>query len=533
MSRKAGDARLLKTLFRSLVRFTRQPHVVEAKFKLHPEDYGVAKELQALGVGNVRNHYGLYAAISHLFRSNSSSSSGDVDTALDALKQLNALGFNLKEKNAQRMKNSAAEVQACAVFKVGQPLYHVPSGVRCIVVGWDVDLATGVQRLDCVFDEDDLVEMRNGASFEPGCVHPAASFAPLDEPTLWRVKHPALNTMFTGFDAARGRFDPNDDGAAKDAPSSSSSPSSSSHLSVNAEADTRQSAVAVLRSVEALGTRLHTVLASHGLDSLAASTAADEEGSARRRAWLGVAKDVMGDVVELVDRCRRCAHGLDTETTLSPESESDAGSLPFVDSIMRPTAAGVDVLSPSPPPRFVQWRRTARQRLLANQGQRQRQGLAADADADTAQGPRGDLARAAASALDLLLSAYRALDQMLQLRFQAHGVGYFETIAHCAAAADDTDTDAAAAAPLPEPVPAVPFFVGQVLRHQRFGYRCAVTGWDQRPLQDVSRWEGVVGTARGRDQVCAFARMLLHQCRPRVTYDNPFSCCAPASRSSA
>jgi hypothetical protein len=294
-------------------------------------------------------------------------------------------------------------------------------------------------------------------------------------------------------------------------------------LSVNAEADTRQAAVAVLRSVEALGTRLHAVLASHGLDGLAASTAADDEGSMRRRAWLGVAKDVMGDVVELVDRCRRCAHGLDTETAPSPESESDAGSLPFVDSIMRPTAAGVDVLSPSPSLRFVQWRRTARQRLLADQGQGQ--GQAADADTDTAQGPRGDLARTAASALDLLLSAYRALDQMLQLRFQVHGVGYFETIAHRAAAADDTD--AAAAAPLPEPVPAVPFFVGQVLRHQRFGYRCAVTGWDQRPLQDVSRWEGVVGTARGRDQVCAFAQMLLHQCSTTRNVRQPlFTLCA-------
>ena len=202
MSRKSaattlGDARLLKTLFRSMLRWSRQPHVVNAKFTLHPEDFGepVSKELGAIGVRTVRNHYGLYGAVSHLFRG-TSSSSHNIDAALDGLKQLNVLGSSLKERLAQRVKNSAAEVRACASFKVGQPLYHVPSGVRCCVVGWDVDLATGAQRLDCLFDEEDVVELRNGASFEPGCVHAASDFAPVDEPTLWRVKHPALSTMF-------------------------------------------------------------------------------------------------------------------------------------------------------------------------------------------------------------------------------------------------------------------------------------------------------------------------------------------------
>ena len=328
-----------------------------------------------------------------------------------------------------------------------------------------------------------------------------------------------------GFDAERGRFDPADDlrfrypwDAAADAPSSSSSSSSSSSLGAEEE-EARRAAIAVLRSVEAIGAELQAVLASHGIDlavldapSADADANADANGpaaaaAARQRAWLGVVRDVMGDVVELVERCRRCTDGLDMSPAPPPmpphpPTGRGEGGLPFEDSILRPPTP-TPTPTPAPlPPRFVEWRQSARLRLLADQF---------DASAD---GPhphlttavaavrerRRDLARPAATAVELLLSAYRALDQMLQLRFQAHGIGFFDTLAHHAAAAGrGADTDDAGT--WPQLAPAVPFHAGQVLRHARFGYRCAVTGWDQRPLQDVSRWEGVVGTARGRDQV--------------------------------
>lgn len=35
------------------------------------------------------------------------------------------------------------------------------------------------------------------------------------------------------------------------------------------------------------------------------------------------------------------------------------------------------------------------------------------------------------------------------------------------------------------------FRVGDVVQHKRFGYRGVVTGWDSRPVVDVSRWDGI------------------------------------------
>ncbi|GAX09532.1 hypothetical protein FisN_16Lh225 [Fistulifera solaris] len=39
--------------------------------------------------------------------------------------------------------------------------------------------------------------------------------------------------------------------------------------------------------------------------------------------------------------------------------------------------------------------------------------------------------------------------------------------------------------------PPIHFRVGDVIRHKVFGYRGVVTGWDDRPVVDVSRWDGI------------------------------------------
>ena len=128
------------------------------------------------------------------------------------------------------------------------------------------------------------------------------------------------------------------------------------------------------------------------------------------------------------------------------------------------------------------------------------------------------------------------VDQMLQLRFQGRGIGYFETLmpaptpvpspsTHNNPTRSSTPTSthppteqthstktdpilSATTEPAnsakPEPAlsatppspgshasadppawmsPAVVFEVGQVVRHKRYGYRCVINGWDQRPLQ--------------------------------------------------
>ena len=98
------------------------------------------------------------------------------------------------------------------------------------------------------------------------------------------------------------------------------------------------------------------------------------------------------------------------------------------------------------------------------------------------------------------------VDQMLQLRFQGLGIGYFETLMpsdpshsfmHATTPTEPPTQPAHSANSSPSPSPGfsaseespvwmsppVVFEVGQVVRHKRFGYRCVINGWDQRPLQ--------------------------------------------------
>ncbi len=154
-----GSTRLKITLFRSLLRWTRQPAVVQSKFSLDPSEFGV-EDLLPKSVRRIRNHTGVYGAISYLFRQQGDvknalreargktalSDSDAVDAALDVLKRLNQLGSQLKERLNQRIKNSSLDVHSKAVYSIGTTLHHLPTGSRCVVVGWDVDMATGQQR---------------------------------------------------------------------------------------------------------------------------------------------------------------------------------------------------------------------------------------------------------------------------------------------------------------------------------------------------------------------------------------------------
>jgi hemimethylated DNA binding protein len=42
--------------------------------------------------------------------------------------------------------------------------------------------------------------------------------------------------------------------------------------------------------------------------------------------------------------------------------------------------------------------------------------------------------------------------------------------------------------------------VGQVVRHKVFGYRGVVSGYDQKPGVNVSKWEGVIKLPQGQEQ---------------------------------
>ena len=227
-----GNKRLTLTLFRSLLRFTRQPHVVQSKFTLNPAEFRIDGRLPS-SVYHIRNHTGVYGAISYLFRRSELidaicvaknktiwTESERIDVCLDALKKLNQVSVQLKERHLERIKNSAFEVYSRAVYRIGQTLHHIPSGCRCVVVGWDVNLSTNsdsninvmpsssasgnpairMQRIQCVFDEEDSAELlRSGTTSGDAVVdtfHDITDFRPITDPVLVRtLKQSIIHTL--------------------------------------------------------------------------------------------------------------------------------------------------------------------------------------------------------------------------------------------------------------------------------------------------------------------------------------------------
>jgi len=215
-STTCGTKRLTLTFFRSLLRFTRQPHVVQSKFTLNPAEFRLEGKLPS-SIHHIRNHTGVYGTISYLFRRSKLiddicvaknkpiwTESERIDVCLDAIKKLNQLSLQLKERHLQRIKNSTFEVYSRAVYRIGQSLHHIPSGCRCVVVGWDVNLTTSnnsdtstsssangsnpalrVQRIQCVFDEEDSAELRGGATLDTAeTLYDIGDFRPITDPLL-------------------------------------------------------------------------------------------------------------------------------------------------------------------------------------------------------------------------------------------------------------------------------------------------------------------------------------------------------------
>jgi hypothetical protein len=396
--------------------------------------------------------------------------------------------------------------------------------------------------LECVFDEEDMTEMHNSLTMDSGAVYDSSDFRPVTDPSLLRIKHPSLRAwpglLFTGFDEASGRFVPSDDLSfrypldwpRKDRPqdstgsnnSSSSSGNSgnssfdyrlsgssissggSSSSSASRRQEDRQAAAAVMRSVAQLGQQLHLILARNGID-LSEVPAAGGAHSQVHRDLMECIRDIMGDVVAVAERCKGCAASLDDEQSMQQLSAVSAGTgltdtqtqtgntttLPFEDSILRADIGGSDSGSGGGRGRgtrraeemFINWRRHAVQSMLDDS-------LLPDSHSLTPAGKGEATDVKAVDALDCLMSCYKAIDQMLQLRFQGRGLGYFETLtphssllaaeahsnssssgdsssANIEATATASATGPASDADLCEP--AAVFEVGQVLRHKKFG----------------------------------------------------------------
>ncbi|RYG97768.1 heat shock protein HspQ, partial [archaeon] len=106
------------------------------------------------------------------------------------------------------------------------------------------------------------------------------------------------------------------------------------------------------------------------------------------------------------------------------------------------------------------------------------------------------------SALSRFSDVIFNIDQLLALRFQTKGLAFVDAlyVHNGTIKAHDVHPNLhrhLVRTTLPTPV----FNVGQVVEHKQFKYRGVVVGYDMRPLQDVSQWEGVLNLPLGQEQV--------------------------------
>jgi hemimethylated DNA binding protein len=454
--------RLTRSVYRSVLRFSRSKEVRAHGFRL---DVGVGLDASQLAVlaenglsaGQLSVESGKEFAVvtAKLFRVLTPSAE-NLDMALDALKRLNTIKMDLKEKFMIREVNSSEEVLSHRVFRVGDVLQNTATSVRGVVVGWTIDGEGDkkTQMLHVLTDTLDCNEL-DPQSKRTTLKLVSDAFRKINDPALSRVYNESLALYFSAFDAEHGRY----------VPLSSLSfiyPLDYVEHTDEAEGEAKVNnelslaSKRVVEAVSSLAAKLYDLIESKGFairgpvsTTAAPLTAASTSSSTA---------SIMDDVVSLIEQCKT----LDT-TGKGRTKENSSSSSPL-------------------------------------------------ARASEACGR-------ASAALSNLASLFAAIDQLLQLRFQSWGIGYFEELAaaklppHLALALPPTLSDTgSAAAPLSSTgpktwafsddsiTPAAKFSVGQVVRHKLFKYKGVITGYDQRPQMDVSQWEGVVGLPSGSEQ---------------------------------
>eukprot|EP00462_Mataza_sp_D1_P013169 CAMPEP_0175157582 /NCGR_PEP_ID=MMETSP0087-20121206/22292_1 /TAXON_ID=136419 /ORGANISM="Unknown Unknown, Strain D1" /LENGTH=771 /DNA_ID=CAMNT_0016445227 /DNA_START=27 /DNA_END=2339 /DNA_ORIENTATION=- len=207
---------LVLSLFRSLVRWTRQPLVEEVKFTLPPQPGTQVSKV-------IRNAEGLRQKIRDSFRQVSDVSLADrIDKGFQSLRTFDLdLAPQLKVIKEERQKKQSREG---IKFHVGQVLRHKLFGYRCVVYGWDTrpvfDVSSwdGVQRLErfdqqpfyhTVPDREDHLALLG--SHRSICYVAEDNLEPVADYQLRRINHPFVWKVFNRFDTSAMEFQPNSD----------------------------------------------------------------------------------------------------------------------------------------------------------------------------------------------------------------------------------------------------------------------------------------------------------------------------------
>jgi len=411
--------------------------------------------------------------ISHSFRSLPTNSS-NLDKAFDVLKALNATTSHLNRLILDNERFGRPDVLEHATFRVGQIVRIVENGVsiRGVVKDWTVDLNTKKQSVSIILDAIDfnehsseLLQLRT-----PEITLDASKVFHETRANLKRICNETLRQNFLSYDEW---YHHNRSGAV----AAESQPIGGSYVPNQ------------------------TLLFRYPLDYIPFPPP-DDTSPLKSRASVGGYNSVKDSAQHVRVTAQNMGKYLDELVTSRCAEKSKQDKNPVLDDIQYLIASLAQTSSSAS--------YTDLQSLVQNHSFPLEHILhPSHAFQDTYR------------TLKTLTELYLTVDQLLQLRFQRFGISYIDNLnptsrnhpssaSETLASSGESDTLTFQSSVPISPIvrhldkesssPSATFAIGQICKHSKFGYKCVITGFDQRPLMDVSGWEAVKGSKYGKEQ---------------------------------
>lgn len=489
--------RLSRTIFRSLLRWNRSNAASRNPFvNLQSSQLGI-DQLFPRGTipTTIKSNEEFQGILYNCFR-HLPNTSEHIDIGLKAIKSLNDHNQIIRDISLQRQVHSNPIFYQHAKYKIGQVVMNKYTKVRGVVVGWDVDAARGSQDVELLVDTLDYqeftVHQRGSKQQRFNKMVNSENLELVEDIHLQRIHNTGINGLFYYFDTITKRYVPKPD-LAYLYPNDFEGIEFQNELVQNASS--QYAMKRVIDGVTTLGKHMQVIVDEYFPDLVVSSEATSSSSTA--------AIDSNGKKPPTEVESDKAINEILIARQILEEITM------HIDSMIKPHPSLKVKSSTSSPT-------TLTRKLL--RGGVHRHNSVSSTDSDNAHSnnkysfefKESDQihVETAYGALFSLQEFMTSLFQILQLRFQSKGIAYSDRLV-VNADADHNKKPRIELKPLHPDVESlanqcyypIPIYeVGQVIRHKKYNYRGVISGYDHRPILDVSKWDGVQGLSLGQEQ---------------------------------
>lgn len=501
-----------------------------SKFAVDPVVIG-AKPFLPANVKELRDAEGVQAAIFQCFRNNEPTPES-LDAGFKVLRELNEVGKKLSVRCEARANRASEVYQSLATFRVGQVVQHKAFNVRGIVTGWDLDETKSKQVVEVLPDLVDTNEFAGVYNlFETIVKVNSEDLQLVEDKDLHRIINRNVKNFFDGYDVVRRKYIPSPDLSywyECDLKALENSANAKDNMSASQLRQLNKSLSATQRSIQGIAIDMKAIIAKHAPRLMLPT---ETETGNLNNTLSNIASTIPSDHVgrsmadDILEEVHKCIAGCMSE-------QPPTAPLPLPSQSLHARAAAAaeeDAKSMS----VDTFRQPLRRGGIYRQHQITNPALTEDATAVIKSPRSGSKASSNSSmgaaevekiyyAVGYLGNCFSAVDQLLQLRFQARGVAYHDSLRVVpeeetsvpagdnsgeglsprqsrvveVAVADEMAKQKNAATMFPAAI----YRVGQIVRNTELGYRGVICGFDQRPGQNLLAWEGIAGLKYGQEQ---------------------------------